>query len=217
MTRHLPPDRDTTVKGLLAEFRAFADLVDGLSAADWDAPTRCTAWRVRDVAAHVLGNAEDIVNRASGTRSPDEQAAAGRGRSPAGLAAALRAAAGTIEPGLSALTDEVWAGPGPAGRTVGNGVLTLWYDAYVHSDDVRAALGRPAGTGPGLGAALAWLRETLDDRVSLTLRLDGFPEAEIGGGGTVVTGDPHPFVLAATGRLDPAALGLPEEVNVYAA
>ncbi|RFU38201.1 maleylpyruvate isomerase family mycothiol-dependent enzyme [Actinomadura logoneensis] len=214
MTRRL--DRDTVVRGLTAEFRAFADLLEDLSDTAWNTPTRCSRWLVRDVAAHVLGNVVDVAQRASGTRSPDEQAAALRGGSPAGTAAALRATVAKVEPGLAALTDEVWAAPGPAGRTVGNGVTTLWYDAYVHADDVRAALGRPTEHGPGLGAALSWLCEELEGRVPLTLRLDGFPETAVGGGGTVVTGDPHRFVLVATGRLDAAVLGLPAEVNVHA-
>ncbi|MCP2343019.1 maleylpyruvate isomerase family mycothiol-dependent enzyme [Actinomadura rupiterrae] len=209
-------DRDTTVKGLLAEFRAIADLTDGLSEDDWNTRTRCSQWLVRDVAAHVVGNAEDVVNRASGTRSPDEQAAARRDASPGELAAAMRAAVDAIEPALSALTDDLWTAPGPAGRTIGGGVTTLWYDAYVHGDDIRAALDRPAEPGPGLAAALAFLRDELEDRVPLTLRLDGFPETEIGGGGTVVTGDPYRFVLVATGRLDASVLGLPPQVNVHA-
>jgi hypothetical protein len=35
------------------------------------------------------------------------------------------------------------------------------------------------------------------------------------GSGRRVTGDPHQFVLVATGRADPATLGLDESVNVY--
>jgi uncharacterized protein (TIGR03083 family) len=32
----------------------FADLLAGLSAAQWEQPSLCARWRVRDVAAHVL-------------------------------------------------------------------------------------------------------------------------------------------------------------------
>jgi uncharacterized protein (TIGR03083 family) len=32
---------------------AIADLLDGLNAADWETPSLCAGWRVRDVAAHV--------------------------------------------------------------------------------------------------------------------------------------------------------------------
>ena len=49
-----------------------------------------------------------------------------------------------------------------------------------------------------------------------TLALDGLPEHDIGAGGRTVTGDPHQFVLVATGRADPATLGLDASVNVYA-
>ena len=33
--------------------RAFGDVLDGLSEADWDAPTLCSGWRVREVVAHM--------------------------------------------------------------------------------------------------------------------------------------------------------------------
>ncbi|WP_026414071.1 maleylpyruvate isomerase family mycothiol-dependent enzyme [Actinomadura oligospora] len=215
MTRRL--DRDTTVSGLMAEFRAFADLVEGLTEDEWNTPTRCDGWLVRDVAAHVLGNIVDVIAGEAGHRSPDDQAHALREDSPADYATTLRAAVDALEPRFARLTDELWAAPGPLDRTIGNGVTMLWYDAYVHTDDVRDALGRPAASGPGLGAALSWLRDELEDRVAVTLRLDGYPEAEVGGGGTVVTGDPHRFVLVATGRLDASTLGLPPQVNVHGA
>ncbi|MFB7667323.1 maleylpyruvate isomerase family mycothiol-dependent enzyme [Kitasatospora sp. NPDC056138] len=38
---------------IAAERRELADLLDGLSAAQWDAPTLCAGWRVREVAAHM--------------------------------------------------------------------------------------------------------------------------------------------------------------------
>ncbi|MFG2982268.1 maleylpyruvate isomerase family mycothiol-dependent enzyme [Streptomyces sp. NPDC048258] len=38
---------------IAAERRELAAMLDGLSAGDWDAPTLCAGWRVRDVAAHM--------------------------------------------------------------------------------------------------------------------------------------------------------------------
>jgi uncharacterized protein (TIGR03083 family) len=35
------------------EFRRLADLLDGLPAASWDAPTLCDGWRAREVVAHL--------------------------------------------------------------------------------------------------------------------------------------------------------------------
>jgi hypothetical protein len=48
------------------------------------------------------------------------------------------------------------------------------------------------------------------------LQLDGVGSFDVsGGGGQRVTGDPLTFVLIATGRADPSALGLDPSVNVY--
>jgi hypothetical protein len=51
---------------------------------------------------------------------------------------------------------------------------------------------------------------------SATLALNGIKQIEIGGGGTEITGDPLEFVLAATGRRDPCAIGLDNSIDVYA-
>jgi hypothetical protein len=40
-------------------------------------------------------------------------------------------------------------------------------------------------------------------------------EVDVGAGGRRITGDPLAFVLAASGRTDPAALGLDPTVNIY--
>jgi hypothetical protein len=105
------------------------------------------------------------------------------------------------------------------GRTIGNGVLTLWYDAFVHGDDIRTALGRPGERGPGLAASVRWLRDELarSGWGPVALSLDGLPPLAIGNGGPEVTGDPMRFVLAASGRSDPAEFGLDPGVNVYSA
>ena len=44
---------DDLMPVIAAHRRAFGDLLDGLSAADWDAPTLCSGWRVREVVAHM--------------------------------------------------------------------------------------------------------------------------------------------------------------------
>jgi hypothetical protein len=48
-----------------------------------------------------------------------------------------------------------------------------------------------------------------------TLALDGMPEVQIGDGGERVSGNPGLFVLAATGRGNPADFGLDDTVNIY--
>ena len=49
----------------------------------------------------------------------------------------------------------------------------------------------------------------------MTLLLDGLEPVHVNGGGPPVSGDPLEFVLAATGRLDPAKLGWDSTINVY--
>lgn len=45
---------DTDIKSMIAaERRELADLLDGLDDAQWEAPSLCAGWRVREVAAHV--------------------------------------------------------------------------------------------------------------------------------------------------------------------
>ena len=36
-----------------AQRRAFSDVLEGLSGSDWDAPSLCSGWRVREVVAHM--------------------------------------------------------------------------------------------------------------------------------------------------------------------
>ena len=49
--------------GCIAVYDDFAALIDGLDDDAWRAPTRCTGWEVRDVAAHVVGLAADALQR----------------------------------------------------------------------------------------------------------------------------------------------------------
>lgn len=195
--------RTRTIDGLFAEYDDFAKLVSGVETTRWDAPTRCTGWQVRDVAAHVLGNITDTLDGTIGSRAPDDQARALRHHEPAAMAAALREAAARFRSGLDRLGDDAWEGESlVAGLTVGEGVLTLWYDTYVHGDDIRAALGQPPQRGPGLDAAVEYLELALKKRGQASAR--------------PASSDPLRFVLVATGRADPAELGLDEHVNIYA-
>ncbi|MEV8503323.1 maleylpyruvate isomerase family mycothiol-dependent enzyme [Actinoplanes sp. NPDC051475] len=46
-------DRDAVWKTIDDERLSLADLLDDLSPAEWETPSLCTGWRVRDVAAHL--------------------------------------------------------------------------------------------------------------------------------------------------------------------
>ncbi|MDN3353003.1 maleylpyruvate isomerase family mycothiol-dependent enzyme [Actinomadura sp. DC4] len=211
-------ERAETITGVFAEYDAFAELISPLSPDEWRAPTRCEGWQVRDVAGHVAGTAIDVSSGAVGSRTPEDQARALRDETPAELAGRLRDAADRVRPFFTALNEEAWAGPSPvADRSLGNAVLTLVYDTFVHADDIRTALGRPAARGAGLEASLHWVGEELERRGwgPARIALDGVDERSIGTGGPVLRGDPLRFVLAATGRVDPAEFGVDESVNIY--
>ncbi len=96
----------------------------------------------------------------------------------------------------------MWAGPsGVPDLTLGEGVLTLWYDTYVHADDIRAAIGQESERGDGLEASVAYLAAQLTKKSwgPATLALAGVDRYDVSGGGPAITGDALQFVLAATG------------------
>ena len=94
----------------------------------------------------------------------------------------------------------------------------IWYDAFVHGDDIRAALSRESIRGDGLCCAVHHVAGYLEHRGwrPTTLLLHGMDRIDIADGGAETGGDPLDFVLAATGRIDPALIGLGSALNVYA-
>jgi uncharacterized protein (TIGR03083 family) len=216
--------REEVLEGLQDELVRFGELVGSLSPDELAQPTRCAGWTVGDVAAHMIGDMADITSgRFDRVGNPelsqsivDER----KGNTAAELVEELQGVQKAGADIMAVLDDDAWAGPAPGdfGIPMGEGVEALWYDAYVHGEDIRAALGRPATTGPGLRASVSHLADLLSQQSwgPATLALDGMSEFPVsGGGGQRVTGDPLEFVLAATGRTDPSTLGLDDTVNVY--
>jgi uncharacterized protein (TIGR03083 family) len=209
--------------GILIELASFHGLLEHLDDRAWATPTRCEGWTVANAASHVVGSMADVVGgRLEGLGSPEATArevAEREGRSPADLAQELGDVTKQAADLLAVFDDAAWNATAPGGYTgtLGEGVEALWYDTWAHADDIRAALGRPPERGPGLRAGLHHVAENLEVQGwgPATLALDGVEEIPIGAGGTKVRGDPYAFVLAATGRGDPAAFGLDETVNIY--
>jgi uncharacterized protein (TIGR03083 family) len=201
--------RTVVSEGLLDELDRFEALVRTLSTAQWNTPSRCDEWTVGDLARHVIGSMTDVTSgRLEGLGSPevtqrevDERV----GRSPVELAdecaEARKAAAGM----LPLFDDAAWAGPGPGGfdGTLGDGVEALWYDTWLHAQDIRAALGDPPEMSAGLRAAVSHV---------------GWDLGRHDWHGQFPTGDDaaYGFILVATGRADGSSLGAAAPPNIYA-
>jgi uncharacterized protein (TIGR03083 family) len=215
--------RTTVTEGTLREYDKFAALLRSLDEHDWRAPSRCAGWTAADVAAHVSGLLADVVaGRLDGLGTPEvtqREVDERRGRTPDEVAEEIDASAKVAADLLAGFDDAAWDGPAPPGvpGTLGDGVEALWYDAYLHADDIRAAAGRPSERSPSLEAAVSHVATVLDSQGwgPATLALDGVQERAVGGGGRRITGDALEFVLAATGRADPEPLGLDGDVNIY--
>jgi uncharacterized protein (TIGR03083 family) len=216
-------DRTEISACFLAELDNFGELVRSLEPADLDAPTRCAGWTVRDVAGHMVGQVTDVVNgRLEGLGTPEvteREAKERAGRTADELAEELAEGRAGVAALAEQLDDAAWNAPVASDfeGTLGDGVLALWFDGYLHADDVRAALGTPSVQGDGLRGSLHWVAADLGRRGwgPATLALDGVDVIEIGGGGEKITGDPVQFLLVATGRADPSARGLDESVNIF--
>jgi len=212
--------RERTIQGLQEEWTDFSQLLRSLNQEQWNTPSRCEGWTVGDVARHVVGTAADVAAGQPGTHTPEEEVAERQGRTPKETADELDAALVPLQGMAQIIDDAAWEGPSPAPDfTMRQGVTVLFYDVYVHGDDIRTALGLPTRRGRGLEASVEYLAEKLEEQEwgPATLALDGMEKVSVGDGdGATVTGDPHPFVLAATGRSDPSELGLDSTVNIYA-
>jgi uncharacterized protein (TIGR03083 family) len=216
--------RDQVVKGFTEDLAAFGALVRSLEPDELGVPTRCEGWSTGDVAAHVIGGLADVVGgRFDGLGTPEvtaRQVAERRGRTAEELATELDEVAIGARGLLDAFDEDAWNAPAPAGlaSTVGSGVEALWYDAFLHGDDVRAAIGKPSVRGEGIRASVSHIAEILTSHgwEPATIALDGIEPFEVsGGGGRTVGGDALAFILVATGRADPTPLDLDETVNIY--
>ena len=215
--------RTVAVPGMIGEYEAFGALIENLTADQWAKATRCEGWTVADVAAHVVGQLTDVVNlRLEDLGTPEvttRQVGERRGRTAAQLADELRESAKLGSDLAASFDDAAWDGPTPGGApgTLGAGIEALWYDTYLHADDIRDALGEPSVRGDGLVASLSHIADFLTEQGwgPAELRFEGFGTFPVSGGGRVIEGDALRFVLAATGRSDPAEFGLDETVNIY--
>ena len=215
--------REEIIQAFTDGLARFSGLVRPLTTEQLATPSRCVGWTVGDVAGHFIGSiAEIAAGQVEGQGTPPvtkRQVEERRGRTAEQLADELDTAAAALPVLLAAFPDDAWDAP-LAGfdGTLAQGVEALLYDGAVHADDIDDAL--DLGHHPThaeLVAAVSHVAFHLEDQNwgPATLALDGMPEVQLGGGGPRITGNPGKFVLAATGRGNPADFGLDDTVNIY--
>jgi uncharacterized protein (TIGR03083 family) len=177
----------------------LADLLDDLSAAEWEHPSLCGGWRVRDVAAHLAlaqtgpgrGAVEIVRARGSLKRMIHDTAVRHAVVPPAQVTAEIRAMAGSrrTAPGLSPLEPLL--------------------DVLVHAQDIAVPLGRPRSMPVGAAATAAtrvwempWpMSTTFHARRRLAgLRLVATDTDWTAGEGDLVEGPVEALLLLLTGR-----------------
>jgi uncharacterized protein (TIGR03083 family) len=217
-------ERSVVVPGMINEYTAFADLLDTLSPEQWESTSRCADWRVADVAAHVVGQLSDVsALRLDGLGTPEVTArqVAERSGSTAGqLAGELRGTIKTASELVAGFDEAAYNADGPQGngQTLGFGLESLWFDTYLHADDMRSVLGQPTPSPAGLAPSVSHISAMLTEQgwTPATIRLTGLDDFLVsGGGGQVISGDPMQFVLVSTGRAEAATMALEPSVNIY--
>ena len=138
-------ERSVVVPGVLVEYRSFGELLGGLSDEQWQSPSRCAGWSVADVAGHVVGQLSDVTAfRLEGLGTPEataRQVEERRGRTAADLAEELGATTRTAADLIGSFDDDAYNAEGPQrnGQTLGYGIESLWFDTFLHADDIRVS------------------------------------------------------------------------------
>jgi uncharacterized protein (TIGR03083 family) len=131
-----------------------------LAADDWDRPTACPGWSVRDVYGHVIGIESGLLGRPPAAplesygehvrndmgRSNEAEVLLRRGRPGPAIVAELEEVTAARLAALRAMSDddfaaETWSPAGPG--TYEDFMAVRVFDCWVHEQDVRRALGHP--------------------------------------------------------------------------
>lgn len=173
MYRPVVADRPV-IAHLVSVWSSIGDLLSDLDPAEWDQPTDCPGWTVRDQVSHLIGTESTLLGVAA--PAPVDPATAPHARNPMGLANEAWVAERRGRPGsevlaefgrvtaarlaaLRTMTDEEMAAEtdGPVGRMPYETFMQIRVmDCWVHEQDIRRAVGRPGHfAGPAAEAALS--------------------------------------------------------------
>ncbi len=230
---------------LKAERENLTAYLKALPEGDWNKPSLCADWTIKDLLPHVVGIASDVANRrlddvgsaVQNQRQVDER----RDNSPAELLEEWAREGKLLEDGILPLEADFWNAPYSENFTVGQALQRMVEDIWVHTQDVRIPLGEEPATGPGLISTLevgsrdlfARLPQFAPEVGTVTIVTGDFSSTVEGPGevALALTGDPVTLGLVSTGRITlagalttgkltvspDAPAGFAKAINIYAA
>ncbi len=187
------------------ESRDLADFLETLSPPDWDVPSLCDGWRVRDVVAHMaVGHTISVASYAAALVrhrfSTDDTS----------FSLAVRFAhTSTTEQILAQFREGTSGRPRGAARFVPT--RELFTDHLVHHQDIRRPLGAPRVIPSDRAVAALGTLPRLSSRVGSRDRMAGLRivatdvDVVLGSGDLEVRGTAEALLMALTGRPDALA------------
>ncbi|GAA0454087.1 hypothetical protein Ade02nite_02450 [Paractinoplanes deccanensis] len=194
-------DREQSWQVIAEQRRTLAELLSGLSAAEWESPSLCAGWRVRDVAAHVA-----LAPQPPGVWSMTADAVRARGsfhrlNHDVSVRHAQRPVAD--------LVDEIQQHADSRRLPFVTNYRNILFDTLVHAQDIALPLGRSVPMPPAAAAAGAtrvwtmgwpfWARRRLRG-----VRLVATDVEWSAGEGDEVSGPIAAVLLVLTGRVGAA-------------
>lgn len=170
-------DKSDLLSGLFAAWDAIDRLLDGLPESGWQAPTPLPGWNVRAVVSHLIGTESMLMGIATPEADIDVAALEHvrndfgamnecwvrhlSGESGAALRERFVAVTNDRRKMLSQMSEDDWNAvtPTPAGKdSYGRFMRIRTFDCWMHEQDIRDALDRPASDedlhGPAARLAL---------------------------------------------------------------
>lgn len=150
---------EPAVAFLAEEWQAIAELGAHLADKDWDLPSECPGWAVKDLVSHMIGTERSLM----GESAPPSAPPADHVRNPVGASNEAWVAARRAVPAkdvlaefsdvtarrlvkLSEMPPERWdeVGPSPVGQVPYREFMAVRaMDCWIHEQDMRVATGRP--------------------------------------------------------------------------